>query len=201
MIQRTHITGLVLAGGRGSRMGGADKGLQPLHGVPLAQHAIERLRPQVGALWVNANRNTEAYAGFGAPVCADSVPDQPGPLAGLLAGLGVCTTPWLAAVPCDVPRFPADLVARLAAGLQAAGAELAIAVTLEGGERRPHPVFCLLPVALRDDLAAALARDERRVLQWVRRHRCAEVLFDDAAAFANANTGDDLRRLETDDDV
>jgi molybdenum cofactor guanylyltransferase len=78
---------------------------------------------------------------------------------------------------------------------------LAIAVTLAGGERRAHPVFCLLPVALRDDLAAALARDERRVLQWMRRHRCAEVLFDDAAAFANANTGDDLRRLETDDDV
>ena len=104
-------------------------------------------------------------------------------------------------VPCDVPRFPADLVARLAAGLQSAGAELAIAVTLEGGERRAHPVFCLLPATLRADLAAALARDERRVLQWMRRHRCAEVPFDDAAAFTNANTGEDLRRLETDDDA
>jgi molybdopterin-guanine dinucleotide biosynthesis protein A len=201
MIERMHITGLVLAGGRGSRMGGADKGLQMLKGVPLAQRAIERLRPQVGPLWVNANRNAGAYAAFGAPVCADTVPAQPGPLAGFLAGLGVCTTPWLAVVPCDVPCFPADLVARLAAGLEAAGAELAIAATVEGGERRAHPVFCLLPVALRDDLAAALARDERRVLQWMHRHRCAEVPFDDAAAFANANTGADLRRLETDDDA
>jgi molybdopterin-guanine dinucleotide biosynthesis protein A len=201
MIDREHITGLVLAGGRGSRMGGADKGLQPLRGRPLAQHAIERLRPQVGPLWVSANRHADAYAALGVPVCADTVPGQPGPLAGLLAGLAVCATPWLAVVPCDVPRFPADLVARLAAGLQSAGAELAIAVTLEAGERRPHPVFCLLPATLRADLAVALAREERRVLQWMRRHHCAEVLFDDAAAFTNANTGDDLRRLEMNDDV
>ena len=200
MIEREHITGLVLAGGRGSRMGGADKGLQPLHGRPLAQHAIERLRPQVGPLWVSANRNAGAYAALGVPVCADTVAGQPGPLAGLLAGLQQCTTPWLAAVPCDVPRLPVDLVARLAAGLQAEDAELAIAVTMENGEPRAHPVFCLLPARLRDDLAAALMRDERRVLQWMRRHRCAEVMFDDAAAFANANTGADLRRLENDDD-
>lgn len=201
MIEREHITGLVLAGGRGSRMGGVDKGLQPLRGRPLAQHAIERLRPQVGPLWISANRHADAYAALGAPVCADTVAGQPGPLAGLLAGLGACTTPWLAAVPCDVPYFPADLVPRLAAGLQATGAELAIAVTVEDGAPRPHPVFCLLPATLRDDLAAALARDERRVLQWMRRHRCAEVRFDDTAAFANANTGDDLRRLENDDDA
>ncbi len=201
MIERAHITGLVLAGGRGSRMGGADKGLQPLQGRPLAQHAIERLRPQVGALSISANRNADAYASLGVPVWADTVPGQPGPLAGMLAGLAACATPWLAVVPCDVPRLPADLVARLAAGLQAAGAELAIAVTLEGGQHRAHPVFCLLPATLRGDLAAALARDERRVLRWMRRHRCAEVLFDDAAAFTNANTGDDLRRLETNDDL
>lgn len=200
MIERVHITGLVLAGGRGSRMGGADKGLQLLHGRPLALHAIERLRPQVGPLWVNANRNAGAYAALGVPVCADTVAGQPGPLAGFLAGLVVCSTPWLAVVPCDVPRFPADLVARLGGALQAAGAELAIAVTDESGERRAHPVFCLLSATLRDDLAAALARDERRVQQWIRRHRCAEVVFD-AATLANANTGEDLRRLETDDDT
>ena len=180
---------------------GADKGLQPLRGRPLAQHALERLRPQVGPLCISANRNAEAYAALGVPVCADILPGQPGPLAGLQAGLAACSTPWLAAVPCDVPRFPGDLVARLAAGLQAADAELAIAVTHEGGEHRAHPVFCLLPAALRDDLAAALARDERRVLQWMRRHRCAEVMFEDAAAFANANTGEDLRRLEMNDDA
>jgi molybdopterin-guanine dinucleotide biosynthesis protein A len=204
MIERGRITGLVLAGGRGSRMGGVDKGLQVLRGKPLAQHAIERLRPQVGPLWANANRHAEAYAAFGVPVCADTVVGQPGPLAGLLAGLAACTTPWLAAVPCDVPRFPAYLVARLAEGLLAMpgeAAELAIAVTLESGQRRRHPVFCLLSAALRDDLAAALARDERRVQQWMGRHRCAEVVFDDPAAFVNANTEADLRLLETDDDA
>ena len=200
MVERARITGLVLAGGRGSRMGGADKGLRVLRGRPLAQHAIERLRPQVGPLWVNANRNPAAYAAFGVPVCADTVPDQPGPLAGLLAGLAVCGTPWLAAVPCDVPRFPMDLVARLAAGLQAGRAEIAIAVTVESGQPRRHPVFCLLSAALRDDLAAALSRGERRVQQWMAGHRCVEVRFDDAAAFLNANTEADLRRLEIDDD-
>lgn len=196
MIPRDDITGLVLAGGRGSRMGGADKGLQPYHGVPLALHALQRLRPQVGALALNANRHLDTCAGFGVPVWPDPVPDQPGPLAGFLAGLQHCTTPWLATVPCDSPRFPPDLVARLAEALQAERAELAIAVTEEAGERRRHPVFCLMARGLRDSLADELRQGRRRVDAWTARHRCAQVLFDDANAFANANTAEELQQLQ-----
>jgi molybdenum cofactor guanylyltransferase len=201
MIQREDITGLVLAGGRGSRMGGSDKGLQLFRGRPLVQHAVDRLRPQVGTLWVNANRHVDEYARLGCRVLEDTVPGQPGPLAGILAGLQACATPWLAVVPCDVPRFPLNLVACLAGGLCDSGAQLALAVTTDGHQRRMHPVFCLLPVALREDLAGALSRDERRVAHWMGRHRCAEVLFEPAAAFANANTADELRRLENIDDA
>ena len=128
MITPDNITGLVLAGGRGLRMGGTDKGLQVLAGKPLALHALERLRPQVGALLVNANRNTAAYATFGVPVCPDTVEGFAGPLAGFLAGLVHCRTPWLLTVPCDSPRSPTDLAARLAAAAQAQDAEIAIAL-------------------------------------------------------------------------
>jgi molybdopterin-guanine dinucleotide biosynthesis protein A len=200
MIDRSHITGVVLAGGRGTRLGGADKGLQTLRGVALARRALDRLRPQVGRLLVNANRHVEEYATFGVPVCVDTVPGQPGPLAGLLAGLAAAGTPWLAAVPCDGPHFPDDLVRRLAHAVQAQHAEIAIAVTLEGGTRRRHPVYCLLSAALRQRLADALDRGERRVQQWVGAQRCVEVLFDDPRAFLNANTPAELKRLELEPD-
>ena len=118
---RDDITGLILAGGRGSRMGGVDKGLQIHRGRPLAAHALERLRPQVGRLMVNANRNLETYRAMGVPVWPDEVPDYPGPLAGMLAGLAHCETALMATVPCDTPNFPLDLVARLASGLERAG--------------------------------------------------------------------------------
>ena len=122
-----EITGLVLAGGRGSRMGGVDKGLQNHLGMPLAMQALLRLGPQVGALMINANRNLGAYESMGVPVWPDAQLDYPGPLAGFLAGLEHCETPYLVTVPCDTPNFPTDLVARLAAALQAEGAEIAIA--------------------------------------------------------------------------
>ena len=113
-IDRDQITGVILAGGRGSRMGGADKGLQPYRGVPLAMHALLRLAPQVGEVMINANRNLAAYESMGAAVWPDALADYPGPLAGFLAGLEHCTTPYLVTVPCDSPHFPEDLVARLA---------------------------------------------------------------------------------------
>jgi molybdenum cofactor guanylyltransferase len=188
------ITGLVLAGGRGSRMGGVDKGLQTLNGVPLVQHALQRLAPQVGALMVNANRHLETYAGFGVPVWPDEPADYAGPLAGFLAGLAHCETPWLATVPCDTPRFPLDLLARLAAGL--GDAALAIATTSEGAVVQRQPVFCLMNRALKQDLEAFIAEGGRKIEHWLARHRCAEVQFDDAAAFFNANTADELRGLE-----
>jgi molybdopterin-guanine dinucleotide biosynthesis protein A len=199
-IPREQITGLVLAGGRGSRMGGVDKGLQNHRGIPLALHALLRLQPQVGALMVNANRNLGAYEAFGAPVWPDTVPDYAGPLAGLLVGLERCETPYLVTVPCDTPNFPEDLVERLAAGLVAEGAEIAMAVAPEQGdvgERwRPQPVFCLLQTTLLDSLVAFVHGGQRKIDRWTAQHRVAEVRFDDAAAFFNANTLDELRQLQ-----
>ena len=191
-----QITGLVLAGGRGSRMGGVDKGLQNHLGLPLALQALLRLRPQVGAVMVNANRNLGAYAAMGVPVWPDALADHPGPLAGFLAGLAHCQTPYLVTVPCDTPDFPTDLVERLAAALVAQDAEIAMAATLEDGQVQLQPVFCLLAATLLDSLVAFIQGGQRRIDRWTGQHRCATVVFDDAGAFFNANTLDELQRLQ-----
>ena len=197
MIPPEDITGLVLAGGRGSRMGGVDKGLQNHHGMPLAMHALLRLGQQVGATMVNANRNLAAYESMGAPVWPDALPDYPGPLAGFLAGLEHCETPWLVTVPCDTPDFPADLVARLAAAAQEQQADIAIAATREpDGSLQSQPVFCLMRASLLESLVRATAAGERKIDRWAKQHRCAEVVFDDADAFFNANTLAELRSLQ-----
>lgn len=189
------ITGLVLAGGRGTRMGGVDKGLQNHQGMPLALHALLRLQLQVGAVMINANRNLGAYESFGVPVWPDPLPDHPGPLAGWLAGLEHCETPWLLTVPCDTPNFPADLAARLAAAAEAEGAEIAMAATVEQGRQQRQPVFCLLQATLLESLVRALHAGERKIDRWTAQHRTVEVVFDDAAAFFNANTPQDLQAL------
>lgn len=194
-ISPAHITGVVLAGGRGSRMGGVDKGLQDHAGMPLAQHALLRLRPQVGRVMINANRNLGTYEAMGVPVFSDAQADFAGPLAGWLAGLLRCETPWLVTVPCDSPHFPTDLVSRLAAGAAEAGADIAMAVTREDGQLQRQPVFTLMKRTLADDLAAWLAAGERKVDRWTDRHAGVVVAFDDPAAFFNANTLDDLQRL------
>jgi molybdopterin-guanine dinucleotide biosynthesis protein A len=196
MIPIEQITGLILAGGRGSRMGGVDKGLQNHHGIPLALHALLRLQPQVGELMINANRNLGAYEALGAPVWPDVLPDYPGPLAGLLAGLERCETPYLVSVPCDTPNFPAYLVARLAQALQAEGADIAMAATMEDGQQRTQPVFCLLRTELMEDLVAYLQAGERKIDRWTARHRVAVVPFEDPAAFFNANTVTELQQLQ-----
>ena len=196
LLDPQHITGLVLAGGRGSRMGGADKGLQVLDGRPLAVHALERLKPQVGALMVNANRHLDVYRTLGLQVVTDVSSDFAGPLAGMLAGLLQATTPWIVTVPCDSPRFPADLVARLADTTRRAGTPVAIAATRSAeGALQPQPVFCLIATWLRDDLAAYLASGERKIDRWTARHGQAVAVFDDEAAFANANTAEELAAL------
>ena len=196
MIAREAITGLVLAGGRGSRMGGADKGLQTYRGVPLALHALMRLGPQVGHVMLNANRNLGAYESFGAPVWPDALPDFAGPLAGFLAGLEQCETPYLVTVPCDSPQFPLDLVARLAQALQVNDAEIAMAATLEDGVMRSQPVFCLMKAELMESLVRFTAAGERKIDRWTALHRCVDVPFDDAGAFANANTLVELQQLD-----
>ncbi|MDN3919891.1 molybdenum cofactor guanylyltransferase MobA [Roseateles violae] len=196
-IPREHISGLVLAGGRGSRMGGVDKGLQNYQGMPLALNALLRLAPQVGAMMINANRNLGAYEAMGAPVWPDPLPDYPGPLAGFLAGLEQCETPYLVTVPCDSPRFPADLVERLAQALMAADAEIAMVATREDdGRQQVQPVFCLMKSALAESLLRFVHDGQRKIDRWTGQHRCVEVLFDDADAFFNANTLAELQQAQ-----
>ena len=198
VISADDITGLVLCGGRGMRMGGVDKGLQNHHGMPLALHALMRLAPQVHHAMINANRNLAAYESMGAPVWPDPMADYPGPLAGWLAGLEHCETPYMVTVPSDTPAFPADLVARLAAALQAEGAEIAMAATLEDGRVQVQPVFCLMKSDLMESLVAYLHSGERKIDRWTARHRCVQVMFDDSAAFFNANTPQELAQLQRD---
>jgi len=206
MIDPQHITGLVLAGGRGARMGGLDKGLQLFRGLPLAQHALRRLQPQVGNLLLNANRNLTAYAAFGVPVWPDAQADYPGPLAGFLAGLTHCTTPWLLTAPCDTPLFPSDLAARLAEVAEREGSDIAMAAGPEHDAQgqpvlRPQPVFCLLRATLHDSLAHHVAAGGSKVRAWAMQQRCSVVPFDrpgDAPdAFANANTLAELQALQS----
>ena len=192
-----QITGLILAGGRGSRMGGVDKGLQNHRGMPLAMHALLRLAPQVGGVMVNANRNLGAYESMGVPVWPDVLPDYPGPLAGLLTGLERCETPFLVTVPCDTPHFPADLVARLARALVDADAEIAMAAAIEDGELRTQPVFCLLKAELLESLVRYMHSGQRKIDRWTAQHRCVVVEFDDPAAFFNANTLAELQQLQS----
>ena len=196
MIDRDDITGLILAGGRGSRMGGVDKGLQAHLGMPLAMHALLRLSPQVGEVMINANRNLAAYESMGAPVWPDALPDYPGPLAGFLAGLEHCATPYLATVPCDSPQFPEDLVARLAERLDADDAEIAIAATREDGELRLQPVFCLMNATVIESLVRFTGSGQRKIDAWTATLRHVAVEFDDARAFVNANTVAELRGLQ-----
>lgn len=202
MINTHDITGLVLAGGLGTRMGNSDKGMLPLHGQPLARHVLQRLAPQVGQLAISANAHAEDYARFGLPVWPDLLPGQLGPLAGLHSGMRHARTPYLLTVPCDSPLLPPDLAVRLAAGLSENGADLAIAVTEEmdpttgSSVRRPHPVFCLVKTSALPQLEAYLAAGERRMRTWHGPLKLAEVLFQEHGAFGNVNTPEDLAALQ-----
>ena len=187
------VTGLVLAGGQGSRMGGVDKGLAPFRGRPLVAHVIERLAPQVDEILVNANRNPADYARFGHHVVADEIPGFAGPLAGFERGLAHAKGELVATVPCDSPFLPTDLVARLRAALVAAGADLAVAKT----GTQPHPVFCLMRRGVHASLAQFLASGQRKIDKWYAALAVVEVAFDDEPdAFANINTRDELAGLE-----
>ncbi|MFM0201428.1 molybdenum cofactor guanylyltransferase MobA [Paraburkholderia fungorum] len=198
---RNHITGLVLAGGRGMRMGGLDKGLQPLHGEPLAAHVLKRLAPQTGALLISANRHPYVYSALGAPfgakVLADTLPGFPGPLAGLLAGLRTAGTAYVLSAPCDTPGLPAELAERLAHALHSNQADIATVTTTDAkGHVSLHPVFALLRTSLADDLASFLEAGERKVRAWYARHRTVEVAFTDERAFYNINSLQELADLE-----
>ena len=203
-LARHDITGLILAGGRGLRMGGVDKGLQTFSGQPLVWHALQRLQPQVGTVVVNANRHLDAYQALGVPVHPDALADFQGPLAGFLVGLQQARTSHLLTVPCDSPQFPLDLAARLAQALHAQQADIAMVSAPEcdsTGSRtvRAQPVFCLIPVRLLDSLQSFLAAGERKIDRWTALHRTVLVPFDqpqdDPNAFANVNTLAELNAL------
>jgi molybdenum cofactor guanylyltransferase len=201
VIDPHDITGVILAGGRGSRMGGVDKGLQNFNGMPLALHTLLRLQPQVGEAMINANRNLGAYEAFGVPVWPDVISDYAGPLPGFLTALERCETPWLATVPCDTPLYPPDLVARLAQAAQAQDAEIAMAAAREeDGKLRTQPVFCLMRLELLESLVRFTHGGGRKIDAWTAQHRTAVVPFDapgdDPRAFFNANTLAELHQLE-----
>jgi len=201
------IGAIVLAGGRGSRMGGVDKGLQSFRGQPLALHSMQRLHStgSVGPIMLNANRNLEQYEAFGAPVWPDGLADYAGPLAGFLVGLAHCQTPYLLTLPCDTPLFPLDLVPRLSAALQAQDAQIAMAAAPErdtSGETRlrKQPVFCLMRTDLLPGLMDFTQAGGRKIDAWAAQQRLVVVPFDkpgdDPLAFFNANTLDELQALE-----
>ena len=182
------VSGIILAGGLGRRMGGVDKGLQPLHGKVMVEHVLARLAPQVEEIVINANQNLERYAAFGHRVVSDRVGGFAGPLAGLHAGLGAISHPIAVSVPCDSPFLPEDLVARLHAEL--GSNDLAVAKTGD----QPHPVFALVRRSVADNLRSFLANGGRKIDAWYASLKVVEVLFDDEAdAFRNINTLEELR--------
>jgi molybdopterin-guanine dinucleotide biosynthesis protein A len=189
---RVEVTGVVLAGGQGSRMGGVDKGLQAFRGRPMVQHVIERFAPQVQELLVNANRNAKAYERFGYPVIADEIVGFAGPLAGFERGLAHARGDLVVTAPCDSPFLAPDLVSRLAKALEAKGAELAVAKTGD----QAHPVFSLMRRSVHASLRDFLSSGQRKIDRWYGALSVVEVSFDDEAdAFLNINTLDELSGL------
>jgi molybdopterin-guanine dinucleotide biosynthesis protein A len=187
------ITGVILAGGLGRRMGGVNKGLQLLNGKTLVLHVTERLAPQVDELLINVNQNTEQYAAFGHRIVADQIPDFAGPLAGLHAALSAAAHPLVATAPCDSPFLPEDLIFRLFSALTATDVDLAVARTFE----QPHPVFCLCKRDVLPHLSEFLAGGGRKFDRWYATLKVVEVAFDDEAeAFENINTREELGRFE-----
>lgn len=188
MLGAERVAAVILAGGQGSRMGGADKGLIPYQGRPLVEWVLAALAPQVDELVISANRNLEAYRTYGHRVLPDSLPGFPGPLAGVLTAMQSVAADWLLVAPCDTPHLPPDLAPRLLAAARGAAVPLAVAAD----NARPHPSCFVVHIAQRDALAAFLARGERAVRHWQGGMPSATVQFD-AACFANFNRPRDLR--------
>jgi molybdopterin-guanine dinucleotide biosynthesis protein A len=192
------VVGVLLAGGRARRMGGGDKCLRLLAGRPLLERVVERARPQVSTLILNAGGEAGRFAAYGLPVVADTVPDFAGPLAGVLTGLewaADTAAPWVASFATDAPFLPEDLVARLAGAVEAAGADMASAAS--GG--RAHPVFGLWPVALKGELRRAMETDGMRKIDlWTARYHLTQVDFPchPIDPFFNVNSPEDLARAE-----
>ena len=197
MIGAEHITGLILAGGRAQRMGGIDKGLIPFLGKPLIVSAISRLQNQVGSILINANRNITKYASYGYPVILDETPDFSGPLAGFSIGLKACKTPYLLTSPCDSPLLPLDLGVLLAAEMERGDFQLVYASSKESdGKVWAQPVFCLMRADLLDPLKLFLEKGNLKIDHWFKELHSGTVIFENANAFANINTPEELKTLE-----
>jgi molybdopterin-guanine dinucleotide biosynthesis protein A len=190
-----QITGLILAGGRGSRMGETDKGLQLFRGKAMVEHVLERFAPQVDETIINANRNLSTYAAYRHRVVPDGIEGFAGPLAGLHVGMQAASSPLIATAPCDSPFLPLNLIARLYDALLAEDADLAVAKTFD----QAHPVFCLTKTDLEPHLREFLQSGQRKIDKWYASLNVVEVQFDDNVdAFANINTVNELRQLEPD---
>lgn len=197
MIAPENITGLILAGGRAQRMGGIDKGLIPFLGQPLIASAISRLQNQVGSILINANRNITQYATYGYPVILDETPDFSGPLAGFSAGLQACKTPYLLTSPCDSPMLPLDLGVKLAEQMTRGDFELVYASSKENdGKVWTQPVFCLMRADLLKSLQNFLAKGDLKIDRWFKELHSSTVVFENANAFSNVNTPEELKILE-----
>ena len=190
---RSPITGVILAGGRGTRMGTVDKGLKILRGKPMVQWVAERFAPQVTEVLINANQNIDKYQILGYKVIPDEIGGFAGPLAGLHRGLSEATHELIATAPCDSPFLPTDLIARLHASMEKARADLTVAKTGD----QPHPVFCLCRKSVLPSLTDFLAGGGRKIDAWYAKLKIVEVLFDDQPdAFSNVNTADELEAFE-----
>ncbi|MDO8713733.1 MAG: molybdenum cofactor guanylyltransferase MobA [Polynucleobacter sp.] len=197
MITANQITGLILAGGRAQRMGGIDKGLIPFHGKPLIESTITRLKPQVSTILINANRSITKYSHYGYPVLMDETPDFSGPLAGFSVGLKHCKSPYLLTSPCDSPLLPTDLAEKMAGELEGKNLELVFASSKEDdGKIWSQPVFCLMRRDLQDSLDTFLSKGDLKIDRWFKELRSGTVVFENAQAFANVNTPEELAALE-----
>ena len=200
MLNQLKLSAVVLAGGKGSRMNGVDKGLQLLHSQSLVTHALKRLQAQtlaVTAIAINANRNLKNYQDLGFEVWPDEQSDFAGPLAGFMAAMKHCAHPYLLTVPCDTPFFPLDLAEKLTQSLRSNDAEIAVAATPDDdGVLRRQPVFCVVKVSLKDSLQKFMAEGGRKVGAWTALHQTVVVPFEDSKAFSNLNTIEDVRILE-----
>ncbi|KIO37759.1 molybdenum cofactor guanylyltransferase MobA [Shewanella sp. cp20] len=187
-----QIDAVILAGGMARRMGGNDKGLVELNDQPMIKHAIDRIKPQVKQILINANRNQDRYAEFGYPVLSDEDSGYLGPLAGMITALGQTQADYLMVVPCDCPLLPMDLVPRMLAAIEAQGAEMAVA----SDGKREQPVVLLMKPALRESMKAFLDAGERKIDFWYAKHHCVVCDFSDQPnAFVNVNTPEQKQQL------
>ena len=193
-----QVTGIILAGGRGVRVGGEDKGLLVFNGEPIVKKVFKSLNQQVHMVVVSANRHVEEYQSFGVPVVKDRLPDYQGPLAGIEAALTVCMTPYALVVPCDAPFIRHDLAQKLYDKMEETNVNIVFAQSYtEQGEVAAEPTFALIRSCMLSHLRVYLDSGKRKVLGWYELTDHASVLIDDPLCFANANTPEDFDRLSS----